>query len=203
MATTEKTHTATTLDPTRTLNAGDPGDQTLRNFRYQLLYGVILLAAASAGSRPYVAVWCEHYEDFLCERDDGRFDGIQVKTRQPESGFWKITDEPFIKTIGRFVDLNRQLGPKAVAFHFVSNARCDELTPENGDQRRRGRCPKHILEHVRLAASPSTISEPFKTVFGKISSRVRVQHGRVVFRFKKSRHRSWTVPGGHRRFRVK
>ena len=57
-----------------------------------------------------------------------------------------------------------------MAFHFVSNARCDELTPENGDQRRRGRCPKHILEHVRLAASPSTISEPFRTVFGRFQA---------------------------------
>lgn len=170
METTGGHHSATVLDPTRTLNAGDPGDRTLRNFRYQLLYGVILLVAASAGKRPYVALWCEHYEDFLCERQDGTFDGIQVKTRQPEDGYWKITDEPFVKTIGRFVDLNRRLGSRATLFHFVSNAKCDEVTPENGDERRRARCPKHLLEHVRAARSPTTIAAPFKAVFDHIQA---------------------------------
>jgi hypothetical protein len=170
METTEAHHSTTVLDPTRTLNAGDPGDRTLRNFRYQLLYGVILLAAASAGKRPYVAIWCEHYEDFLCERQDGTFDGIQVKTRQPEDGYWKITDEPFVKTIGRFVDLNRRLGSRASLFHFVSNAKCDEVTPENRDERRRARCPKHLLEHVRAARSPTTIAAPFKAVFDQIQA---------------------------------
>jgi len=51
METTEAHHSMTLLDPARTLNAGDPGDRTLRNFRYQLLYGVILLVAASAGKK--------------------------------------------------------------------------------------------------------------------------------------------------------
>jgi hypothetical protein len=161
---------AALLDPTRTLNAGDPGDKTLRNFRYQLLYGVILLAAASAGTWPYVALWCEHYEDFLCERQDGTFDGIQVKTRQPEDGYWKITDEPFVKTIGRFVDLNRGLRSRANRFHFVSNAKCDEVTPTNSDERRRGRCPRHLLEHVRAAGSSQTIVAPFKAVFDQIQA---------------------------------
>lgn len=170
METTEAHHSATVLDPTRTLNAGDPGDRTLRNFRYQLLYGFILLVAASAGKRPYVAVWCEHYEDFLCERQDGTFDGIQVKTRQPEDGYWKITDEPFVKTIGRFIDLNRRLGSQATLFHFVSNAKCDEVTSENGDERRRARCPKHLLDHVRAARSPTTIAAPFKAVFDQIQA---------------------------------
>ncbi|WP_404979693.1 dsDNA nuclease domain-containing protein [Caulobacter segnis] len=53
----------------------DPGDQTERNYRYQHQYGVVLLAAVCRGSRDYISIYCEHHEDFLCERADGLFDG--------------------------------------------------------------------------------------------------------------------------------
>src|SRR5258708_5411397 len=76
------------LDPAEVRNISDPGDATARNYRYQYGYGVILLVAASCGDLPYVAIWCEHHEDFLAERSDGRFDGYQVKTSRPELGAW-------------------------------------------------------------------------------------------------------------------
>ena len=185
MATKKRIRSTSTLDPTRTLDRTDPGDQTLRNFRYQLLYGVILLVAASAGRKPYVAVWCEHYEDFLCERPDGTFDGIQVKTRQPETGFWQVTDEPFVKTIGRFVDLNARLGSKLAAVFFVSNAKCDELGSDNKDDKRRARCPKHLIEHVHVVTSPSMLSEPFKTVLQLLQAQCGSSEAEIFDVFKK------------------
>jgi Cap4 dsDNA endonuclease len=71
-------------DPSEVRNLTDPGDATSRNFRYQHAYGVVLLVAAKRGLRPYVAIWCEHHEDFLAQRDDGLFDGYQIKTARPE-----------------------------------------------------------------------------------------------------------------------
>ena len=53
------------------VQSNDPGDETQRNFRYQHAYGVILLISAGRGSLPYSNIWCEFYEDFLCERNDG------------------------------------------------------------------------------------------------------------------------------------
>lgn len=47
---------------------GDPGDETLRNYRYQVAYGVILLVGAASKKLPYRYIYAEHYEDYLCER---------------------------------------------------------------------------------------------------------------------------------------
>lgn len=63
--------------------SGDPGDETERNFRYQHQYGVVLLAAVRRGTLNYIALYCEHHEDFLAERPDGLFDGYQIKTSRP------------------------------------------------------------------------------------------------------------------------
>src|SRR5262245_24967243 len=85
--------------PTAARNLTDPGDATSRNYRYQYSYGVILLAAAARGASPYAAVWCEHHEDFLAERTDGKYDGYQIKTSKPELGAWRLNDSELIKTI--------------------------------------------------------------------------------------------------------
>lgn len=101
---------------------GDPGDETARNYRYQYAYGVMLLIAAKRGAAPYVALWCEHHEDFLAERNDGRFDGYQIKTSKPELGAWKLTDVELIRSIGRFVDLVTLFQDRIGDLFFVSNS---------------------------------------------------------------------------------
>ena len=78
----------------------DPGDATHRNFRYQHAYGAILLAAGHRGDKPYVAIWCEHHEDLLAERSDGKYDGYQIKTSRPENGAWKMNSSDLVKSIG-------------------------------------------------------------------------------------------------------
>jgi len=95
-----------TPSPDDTFDAMDPGDETQRNFRYQHAYGVILLIAAINGAKPYVAVWCEQHEDCLCERNDGNYDGYQIKTQKPEDGPWRLSSKALYKSIARFVRLN-------------------------------------------------------------------------------------------------
>lgn len=79
-------NTQIVIDPKNVLAKNDPGDETQRNFRYQAAYGVILLIGSLSGNLPYVSVYAEHHEDFLCERVDGKYDAYQVKTRNPEDG---------------------------------------------------------------------------------------------------------------------
>ncbi|KKC27522.1 hypothetical protein WP12_02920 [Sphingomonas sp. SRS2] len=85
--------------------SADPGDETERNYRYQHQYGVVLLVAVRRGQLPYVSIYCEHHEDFLGERIDGRFDGWQIKTSKPEGGAWKLTSPALVKSVGRFIEL--------------------------------------------------------------------------------------------------
>ena len=75
-------------------------------FAIKNAYGAILLIAGAANIEPYSAVWCEHLEDLLAERTDGGYDAIQVKTRQPENGYWQLSAEEIIKSIKRFVNLH-------------------------------------------------------------------------------------------------
>jgi hypothetical protein len=129
------------LNPAEVRDTSDPGDTTARNYRYQYGYGAILLVAARCGDRSYVALWCEHHEDFLAQRSDGRFDGYQVKTSRPELGAWTLRHPELVKSIGRFVDLVSMFGDHIGRLFFVSNTECDTVTPASTDDRKRGACP--------------------------------------------------------------
>lgn len=155
-------------DPARVRNSTDPGDTTGRNFRYQHAYGVVLLVAAKRGLRPYVAIWCEHHEDFLAERNDGLFDGYQIKTSRPELGAWTLRDGELINAIGRFVDLVSEFGERIGSLFFVSNTEFDEATPASQDERRRGRCPRLFLKHVRGCQTRDEIAPPFGAAFDEL-----------------------------------
>ncbi len=161
----------TRLPPTlRTRNVADAGDTTARNYRYQYAYGVVILVAGRTGTRPYVALWCEHYEDFLAERTDGRFDGYQIKTSRPELGAWTLKDPELIKSIGRFVDLSKDLGPQLGDLFFVTNTECDQVSARSADERRRGRCPSLLLDHIRQCNDVSEIQEPYRTAFTELAT---------------------------------
>lgn len=108
--------------PTDSRDQSDPGDEVIRKFRYQHAYGVILVILVVNQTRPYRAIWCEQHEDLLAERNDDLFEAFQVKTRKPESGAWNISDEAFVKSIRRFVELDAAYPGQISRFHFVSNA---------------------------------------------------------------------------------
>ena len=99
----------------------DPGDQVIRKFRYQHAYGVVLAILMMNKTRPYRAIWCEQHEDLLAEKKDALFEAFQVKTRKSETGPWNVTDEAFVKSIRRFVNLDLEFPHKITKFHFVSN----------------------------------------------------------------------------------
>jgi Cap4 dsDNA endonuclease len=156
--------------PSETRNTTDPGDATGRNFRYQHAYGVMLMAAARRGLRPYLAIWCEHHEDFLAERHDGLFNGYQIKTSRPERGAWRLTDGELTKSIGRFIDLVSEFGDKIGDLFFVSNTEFDEITPASSDEKRRGRCPRLFLNHVRNCAGRESVEAPFCAAFDELQA---------------------------------
>ena len=159
--------------------SGDPGDETERNFRYQHQYGVVLLAAVRRGTLNYVALYCEHHEDFLAERADGLFDGYQVKTSKPENGAWTLTSAAFTKSVGRFVDLMAAYPGQVGKFVFVSNSDVDSVTPASTDDKRRGRCPGLMLEHVRSCSDADAIKPPFRNAFDALAAELGAEKDRL------------------------
>lgn len=114
---------STSGSPVKKRNLADPGDETSRRYRYQFGYGVILLVASHRSELDYKAIWCEQYEDFLCEISENFFDAFQIKTRKPELGEWKLTDKEFAKSITRFAMLKGKYPSCFRRFKFVSNAK--------------------------------------------------------------------------------
>lgn len=146
----------------------DVGDETARNYRYQHSYGLILLASACRGERQYRAIWCEHHEDILAERDDGKFDGWQVKTRRPESGAWTTTNSDFVAALKKFVDLVRIMGETLDRLYFVSNAEF-AVAGETMDPRRLGRSPIALMNNVHAAPSLFMVAPPFDSVLARLA----------------------------------
>ncbi|UFH57571.1 dsDNA nuclease domain-containing protein [Spirosoma sp. KNUC1025] len=144
----------------------DPGDETIRNFRYQFGYGAILLLSALRRKTNYISMWCEHYEDLICERSDGFFDCYQIKTSTPENGHLKLTTDSVKKSIKRFVTLNTRFGSDIVTMCIVSNT--EFLDSEQADKI--ATCPGRFLEAIRNAASSDGIDVMFSKAFDALKS---------------------------------
>ncbi len=129
-----------------------------------------MLAAAKCGVKPYTAIWCEHHEDLLGERIDGKFDAYQVKTSKPELGSWHMLDSEIVKTIGRFVDLLSAHGSWINDLFVVSNTAFDDVTDASSDERRRARAPRRFLPQVRRCQNPSEIPAPFDGTFAALQA---------------------------------
>ena len=114
---------STSKSPIEKRNLIDPGDETSRRYRYQFGFGSILLVASLRNEFDYKAVWCEQHEDFLGEISEHLFDAYQIKTRKPELGEWKLNAPELIKSIDRFVALQRKHPKSFRRFKFVSNAK--------------------------------------------------------------------------------
>jgi hypothetical protein len=81
--------------PDETVDRSDPGDDVLRRFRYQAGRAALLALLTLDDTSGVVEVFCEHHEDVLLRRVDGRFDAEQVKTRADGTSPFKSGDEPF------------------------------------------------------------------------------------------------------------
>ncbi len=156
------------LSPKNVLAVGDPGDETLRNYRYQVAYGVILLIGAASKQLPYNYVYAEHHEDYLCERVDNKFDGYQVKTRKPEEGPWDLSDEPLKKSIKRFVELYLKFENYIGEFKFVSNSNFSNPTSKSHDEIKIRKSPERFLKHITECISISNIQKPFSETFQEL-----------------------------------
>jgi hypothetical protein len=109
--------------PGNTLDTSDPGDDVQLRFRYQHAYAAIeclRMLAANGGPR---AVYCENHEDVLIENNDGKFVGVQVKTRELRLPPFRSTDEPFMRAVRRFSRLVRLFPDWFTAFRFATNHR--------------------------------------------------------------------------------
>lgn len=93
--------------PENLLNPNDPGDETQRRFRYQATYTALQSLAMLDEESEVICVFCEHWEDILVKCSNGRFIGIQVKTRAIGKAPFKSNDKEILNSIKNFIQLEK------------------------------------------------------------------------------------------------
>jgi hypothetical protein len=147
-------------NPEGTLDRSDPGDDVQMRFRYQHAYGVILLAGAASGNNCYTAIWCEHHDDFLAKKANGKFDSFQVKTREAGQPPWKMNNEPLLNSLRKFLAQDKTFPNQIEFFHFVSNHTYYKTDSEN----QLARSPVKLKQALENATDASQIDEPFASL---------------------------------------
>jgi hypothetical protein len=69
----------------------DSGSDTFSRFRYQARVGFPFILRC-ATEEAETSLYAEHIEDWCVLEGDGHFRFIQVKSRDPDTGYWKVSD---------------------------------------------------------------------------------------------------------------
>lgn len=107
--------------PENYLAHGDLGDDTLERYRYQISYTAILWLSLLDESSEHEYLYCEHHEDVLLKRLDGCYCGVQIKTKEACREPFKSTDEAIVKSIRRFVELEREYSNKFLTYGLAAS----------------------------------------------------------------------------------
>lgn len=108
-------------NPLGDANSRDRGDDVQRRFRYQHTYTVIKSLILLDEENDFSELYCEKLEDILMRRKDGKFIGIQVKTRDNGMVPFKTTDEEIIDTIKRFIYYENNYSSKFYQYVIASS----------------------------------------------------------------------------------
>jgi len=175
----DRMHMPETITPADVAAVGDPGDDTGRRFDYQHTYAAILCCSLLDPSSGCSEVFCEHHEDILMRMAQG-FQGVQVKTRNPDGDAWKATDPAILSALCRFVQLDAQWPGQFCGFliatnHFFFNS------AETGSNL------KHLLELATQANDFDSAPKKLKTFIRKIVNATKATAAKVLATLKKTR----------------
>ena len=107
--------------PEKVLSAVDRGDDMQMRVRYQATYTALVGLGMLLDATEIEEIYCEHHEDVLVRKTNGRFLGYQVKTRLASLGPFKADDDPIKSALSRFVGLDRYFPGQFDGFVIASN----------------------------------------------------------------------------------
>ncbi|GGS41252.1 dsDNA nuclease domain-containing protein [Deinococcus knuensis] len=153
------------------LDKTDPGDETLQRYRYQHAYGLLLALGAlrKTGAAEYTALYCEHHEDLLGLLSTNDIHVYQVKTRKKELGAWKTTDDAFVHSIQRFVQLDTQYPASVQRFVFVSNTELRSAGPK-AKAGEKALSPILLLTACQDCDDPQTLPDGIREGFNQLKT---------------------------------
>lgn len=150
--------------PANSAPSEDIGAETGFRFGYQDAWAATLACALLDEPAEFTELFCEHHEDILLKQVDGKFQGIQVKTRQLAGAHWKADDEEVLKSLCRFILLDAQFPNQFAKFIFATNHFFFQTKPN-------GKNLPHVLEEavkvIDLANAPTIIKRLVKKLAKK------------------------------------
>ena len=111
----------------------DPGDDIQQRYRYQAACASIFSLSLLSGDSEFECLFCEHHEDILIKRVDGKFIAIQVKTQKSNLGTFTATHKDIIKSLKRFVILEKDYPGKFSRFVITTNCGFWEKSKKNSN----------------------------------------------------------------------
>lgn len=99
----------------------DPGDDTLRRFRYQFAYTAILALGMLDDEAALSLLYCEHHDDVLLKLSDGKFRAVQIKTRDCGLEPFKAREEQILNSLKRFIGLETKYPNVLDRFTIAAN----------------------------------------------------------------------------------
>lgn len=99
----------------------DNGDDMQRRLRYQAQYAALQSLAFFDSECRIDYLYCEHQQDVLVKMQNGRFHGVQVKTKAAHLGTFKATEESIMASIARFSEQNKEFPSQFERFIIATN----------------------------------------------------------------------------------
>ena len=110
-----------TQTPDTVLALNDPGDDTQHRFRYQAVCASRYILSLFDDEAGIEEVFCEQHEDILVKYSDGRFRGVQIKTKSEGSIPFKATDVVVTAAVKKFIEEEKQFPGHFVGFTLAAN----------------------------------------------------------------------------------
>lgn len=107
--------------PENVLSIKDKGDDTQKRFRYQNACACFISLNLLSDDRQFSELYCEHHEDVLLKLNNGKFAGIQIKTKNLELGPFDLNDEAVCKSFKRFVEHDINFKDQFEYYVFATN----------------------------------------------------------------------------------
>lgn len=109
------------MDPGSTLSTIDRGDDMQMRVRYQTTYAAFLALGMLLDATEIIEIYCEHHEDVLVRKANGKYQGCQVKTRLASIGPFKADDDQIKSALSRFVGLDIEFPGHFESFVIATN----------------------------------------------------------------------------------
>ena len=168
-------HTSPAISPP----SEDVGAETGYRFGYQDSWAATLACSLIEESAEFTELYCEHHEDVLLKMVDGRFQGIQVKTRQLDGAHWKTDDEAVLGSLCRFSKLDAQFPNQFVRFVFATN----HFFYQAG---KTGKNLPHVLAEAAQATGAATAPTIVKRIVKQIATQTDRSSSDVLATLKKT-----------------